>query len=157
MQQGVAELELGEESAGRIRRPGAGRKAVMETDPGIMDALLGLVEPTRRGDPESALCWTTLSLKHLAGELSAAGHRVSTWTVANLLREQGFSLQANAKTIEGNQHPDRDGQFCYLNAQAMGHAGSGDPVISVDTKKKELVGEYRNSGREWRPKANRYR
>jgi hypothetical protein len=152
VQQGVAELELGEESAGRIRRPGAGRKAVMETDPGIMDALLGLVEPTRRGDPESALCWTTLSLKHLAGELSAAGHRVSTWTVANLLREQGFSLQANAKTIEGNQHLDRDGQFCYLNAQAMGHAGSGDPVISVDTKKKELVGEYRNSGREWRPK-----
>jgi hypothetical protein len=115
-------------------------------------ALLGLVEPTRRGDPESALSWTTLSLQHLAAELTGLGHAASTWTVANLLREQGFSLQANAKTIEGRQHPDRDGQFCYLNARAMDHTDAGDPVISVDTKKKELVGEFKNGGREWRPK-----
>lgn len=152
VQQGVAELESGVEPTGRVRRPGAGRKAVTESDPGVVAALLALVEPTRRGDPESALCWTTLSLKHLAVELTASGHRVSTWTVANLLRAQGFSLQANTKTIEGNQHPDRDGQFCYLNAQAMDHATCGDPVISVDTKKKELIGGYKNNGREWRPK-----
>ena len=124
-----------------MRRPGAGRKTVTQTDRGIVEALLGLVEPTRRGDPESALSWTTLSLQHLAVELTGLGHAASTWTVANLLREQGFSLQANAKTIEGRQHPDRDGQFCYLNGRAMDHTDAGDPVISVDTKKKELVGE----------------
>ena len=151
VQQGVAELERGEEPTGRVRRPGAGRKPVTQTDPGIVAALLGLVEPTRRGDPESALSWTTLSLQHLAAELTGLGHAASTWTVANLLREQGFSLQANAKTIEGRQHPDRDGQFCYLNARAMDHTDAGDPVISVDTKKKELVGEFKNGGREWRP------
>ena len=151
VQQGVAELDRGEEPTGRVRRPGAGRKPVTQTDPGVVDALLALVEPTRRGDPESALCWTTLSLAHLARELSSGGHRVSTWTVANLLREQGFSLQANTKTVEGSQHPDRDGQFSYLNAQALDHVASGDPVISVDTKKKELVGDFKNSGREWAP------
>ncbi len=113
--------------------------------------MLSLVEPTRRGDPESALCWTTLSLKHLVDELTDLGYRVSTWSVANLLREQGFSLQGNSKTIEGRQHPDRDGQFCHLNAQAVAFAAAGDPVISVDTKKKELVGEFLNKGREWRP------
>lgn len=152
VQQGVAELERGEEPTGRVRRPGAGRKPVTRTDPGIVAALLGLVEPTRRGDPESALSWTTLSLQHLAAELTGMGHAASTWTVANLLRDEGFSLQANAKTVEGNQHPDRDGQFAYLNAQAMDHTLAGDPVISVDTKKKELVGQFKNSGREWRPK-----
>ena len=152
VQQGVAELERGDPPSGRVRRPGAGRRPVTETDPGIVDALLWLVEPTRRGDPESALSWTTLSLKHLCDELTAAGHPASTWTIANLLREQGFSLQANVKTIEGRQHPDRDGQFSYLNAQAMDHTTAGDPVISVDTKKKELIGEFRNNGREWLPK-----
>ncbi len=151
VQQGVAELERGERPAGRVRRPGAGRKPLTKTYPGMVPALLSLVEPTRRGDPQSALCWTTLSLKHLAAELTAMGHPASTWTVANLLREQGFSLQANAKQIEGNQHPDRDGQFCYLNAAAMEHTRSGDPVLSVDTKKKELVGTYKNGGREWAP------
>jgi hypothetical protein len=154
VQQGVAELESGEEPTGRIRRPGAGRKPITETDPGIVDALLGLVEPTRRGDPESALCWTTLSTQKLASELSAAGHPVSAVRVAQLLKEQGFSLQANAKQIEGSQHPDRDVQFCYLNDQVAGHAGVGCPVISVDTKKKELVGTFKNGGREWRPKGN---
>jgi len=151
VQAGVAELERGEDPAGRVRRPGAGRKSVVQTDPGVVDALLSLVEPTRRGDPESALCWTTLSLKHLVDELTDLGYRVSTWSVANLLREQGFSLQGNSKTIEGRQHPDRDRQFSHLNAQAVAFAAAGDPVISVDTKKKELVGEFLNKGREWRP------
>ncbi len=152
VQQGVAELERGVEPTSRVRRPGAGRKPVTQTDPGVGDALLGLVEPTRRGDPTSALCWTTLSLAHLADELAALGHRVSTWTVANLLRAQGFSLQANSKQIEGRQHPDRDAQFSYLNARAMNHTAAKDPVISVDTKKKELIGEFKNGGREWHPK-----
>jgi hypothetical protein len=113
--------------------------------------LVTLVEATRRGDPESSLCWTTLSTRNLATELTSAGHRVGADTVARLLREQGFSLQGNAKTIEGGQHPDRDAQFCYLNDQAGQHLDAGDPVISVDTKKKELVGPYKNNGKEWRP------
>ena len=149
--QGVAELESGIAAPGRVRRPGGGRKPTAVTDPGLVSALLALVEPTRRGDPESALCWTTLSVRKLAAELTAAGHPVSHETVAQLLRAQGFSLQANAKTIEGNQHPDRDGQFSYLNDQAGQHITAGQPVISVDTKKKELVGRYRNGGAEWRP------
>lgn len=151
VQQGVAELESGEGPSSRIRRTGAGRKPITETDPGIVDALLNLVEPTRRGDPESALCWTTLSTQKLAAELSASGHPVSAVKVAQLLKEQGFSLQANTKQVEGNQHPDRDGQFFYLNDQVTGHAEAGCPVISVDTKKKELVGNFKNAGREWRP------
>jgi hypothetical protein len=149
--QGVAELESGIAPSGRVRRPGGGRKPAAVTDPGLVAALLALVEPTRRGDPESALCWTTLSTRKLAAELTAAGHPVSHETVAQLLRAQGFSLQANAKTIEGNQHPDRDGQFSYLNDQAGEHLAAGQPVISVDTKKKELVGRYKNGGAEWRP------
>ena len=149
--QGVAELESGIAPSGRVRRPGGGRKPAAVTDPGLVSALLALVEPTRRGDPESALCWTTLSVRKLAAELTAAGHPVSHETVAQLLRAQGFSLQANAKTIEGNQHPDRDGQFSYLNDQAGQHIAAGQPVISVDTKKKELVGRYKNGGAEWRP------
>jgi len=141
--QGVAELEAGVEPLGRARRAGGGRKPVTETDPALLAALLGLVEPTRRGDPESSLCWTTLSTRKLADELTGAGHRVGADTVARLLREQGFSLQGNAKTIEGAQHPDRDAQFSYLNDQAGQHLDAGDPVISVDTKKKELVGPYK--------------
>lgn len=151
---GVAELESGEEPSDRIRRPGAGRPAATVTDPGLVPALLGLVEPTRRGDPESALCWTTLSTTNLAGELTAAEHPVSADTVGKLLKEQGFSLQANAKNIEGNQHPDRDGQFSYLNDQAQQHLDAGDPVISVDAKKKELVGAYKNKGTQWRPQGD---
>lgn len=111
VQRGVAELEAGIEPSARVRRPGAGRKPIIETDPGIVDALLALVEPTRRGDPESALCWTTLSTKSLAGELSRQGHPVSAEKVAQLLKAEGFSLQANSKQVEGNQHPDRDAQF----------------------------------------------
>ncbi len=149
--QGIAELEAGDEPLGRVRRRGGGRKALSATDPGLVEALLALVEPTRRGDPCSPLCWSTLSTRKLAAELTDAGHRVGPDTVAKLLGEQGFSLQANAKTVEGGQHPDRDAQFGYLNDQAREHLAAGDPVISVDTKKKELVGAYRNGGAEWRP------
>jgi hypothetical protein len=148
---GVAELEAGEAPLGRTRRSGGGRKSLAATDPELLAALLALVEPTRRGDPESALCWTTLSTRKLAVELAAAGHRIGADTVAGLLRQQGFSLQGNAKTIEGGQHVDRDAQFSYLNDQASQHLAAGDPVISVDTKKKELVGPFKNGGAEWRP------
>ena len=148
---GVAELESGQAPLRRARRQGGGRKTATSTDPALLGALLALVEPTRRGDPESALSWTTLSTRKLADELTAAGHRVGPDTVARLLHEQGFSLQGNAKTLEGGQHPDRDGQFSYLNDRASEHLAAGDPVVSVDAKKKELVGAYKNGGKEWRP------
>jgi len=151
MSQGVSELEGGEAPLGRVRRQGGGRKKLTATDPALLAALLALVEPTRRGDPESPLCWTTLSTRKLAAELSAVGHKVGADTVARLLHEQGFSLQGNTKTIEGGQHPDRDAQFSYLNERAGQHLAAGEPVISVDTKKKELVGHYKNAGKEWRP------
>ncbi|GAA2568876.1 hypothetical protein GCM10010398_68470 [Streptomyces fimbriatus] len=123
----------------------------MDLDPGLRPALLALVEPDERGDPMSPLRWTTKSTRKLAAELTRQGHRVSADTVAGLLREEGFSLQANAKTIEGTQHPDRDAQFRYLNEQARDHRDAGDPVISVDSKKKELIGDYKNAGQQWRP------
>ena len=151
VQQGVAELEAGVEPLGRIRRTGGGRKTLTEKDPGLLPALLALVEPTRRGDPESALSWTTLSTDRLAAELTGSGHPVASDTVAKLLKGNGFSLQANAKTLEGGQHPDRDEQFSYLNDQVTDHLEAGCPVISVDTKKKELVGNFKNKGTEWRP------
>ena len=149
---GVAELESGEGPLDRVRRPGAGRKPVAVTDAGLVPALLRLVEPTRRGDPESALCWTTLSTaRRGADALTRAGHQVSPDTVAKLLKAEGFGLQANAKTIEGNQHLDRDAQFRYLNKQTEAFLGAGEPVISVDTKKKEFVGAFKNGGPDWRP------
>ena len=148
---GVAELEGGGEPLGRARAPGGGRKKLTEIDPGLKAALLALVEPGSRGDPESPLRWTTLSLRNLAAELGAAGHRVSAPTVARLLREEHFSLQGNAKTAEGRQHPDRDGQFRHISEQASAHQAAGQPVVSVDAKKKENVGEFKNAGREWRP------
>jgi transposase len=147
---GVAELEAGEEPLGRVRRPGGGRKRAADLDPGLRPALLALVEPDVRGDPMSPLRWTTKSLRVLAAELTRQGHRVSADTVADLLHEEGFSLQGNAKALEGSQHPDRDAQFRYINEQVKAHLGSQDPVVSVDTKKKELVGPFKNSGREWR-------
>jgi hypothetical protein len=149
---GVSELDSGAEPLGRARRPGGGRKRAADTDPGLRPALLALVEPDERGDPMSPLRWTTKSARKLAAELTAQGHKVSADTVGDLLRAGGFSLQGNAKTIEGKQHPDRDAQFRYINEQVKAHQGSGDPVISVDTKKKELVGQFKNAGREWRPK-----
>jgi hypothetical protein len=148
---GVGELDSGAEPLGRVRRPGGGRKRAADVDPGLVPALLALVEPGERGDPVSPLRWTTKSTRKLAAELTAQGHKVGADTVADLLRAEGFSLQGNAKTIEGKQHPDRDAQFRYISEQARAHQDAGDPVISVDTKKKELVGEFRNAGREWRP------
>jgi transposase len=149
---GVDELDSGAEPLGRARRPGGGRKRAAELDPELRPALLALVEPQERGDPMSPLRWTTKSTRTLAGELTRQGHRVGADTVADLLREEGFSLQGNAKTTEGTQHPDRDAQFRYINEQVKAHQDSIDPVISVDTKKKENIGEFKNGGREWRPK-----
>jgi Rhodopirellula transposase DDE domain len=149
---GVDEVEAGGKPLGRTRRPGGGRKPAAESDPDLGPALLALVEPGSRGDPGSPLRWTTKSLRRLQAELAVAGHRASAPTVAKLLRAEGFSLQANAKTIEGAQHPDRDAQFRYLNDHAVDHIGTGDPVISVDAKKKELVGQFKNGGREWLPR-----
>ena len=149
---GVAELDSGAEPLGRARRPGGGRKRAGDMDPGLRPALLALVEPEERGDPMSPLRWTTKSTRTLAGELTRQGHRVGADTVGDLLRAEGFSLQGNAKTIEGQRHPDRDAQFRYINEQVKAHQGTADPVISVDTKKKENVGEFKNGGREWRPK-----
>jgi hypothetical protein len=151
---GVAELESGAEPLGRARRPGGGRKRAAEADPGLVPALLALVQPDERGDPMTPLRWTTRSTRDLAGELTRQGHRVSADTVHKLLRAEGFSLQGNAKTIEGTQHPDRDAQFRHINEQARAFRKAGDPVISVDTKKKEQVGQYANAGRAWRPQGN---
>jgi transposase len=148
---GADELDSGAEPLGRARRPGGGRKRAADLDPGLRQALLALVEPDERGDPASPLRWTTKSTRKLAAALTRQGHRVGADTVGDLLREEGFSLQGNAKTIEGRQHPDRDAQFRYISEQVKDHQGAGDPVISVDTKKKELVGQFANAGREWRP------
>src|SRR5947208_12426013 len=148
---GVEELEAGAEPLGRARRPGGGRKRAADADPGLRPALLALVEPQERGDPMSPLRWTTKSTRNLADELTRQGHQVSADTVGDLLRAEGFSLQGNAKTIEGSRHPDRDGQFRYINEQARAHIDAGEPVVSVDTKKKELVGAFKNPGRQWLP------
>ena len=148
---GVAELESGEEPLGRARRPGGGRKRAADLDSGLVPALLALVEPDQRGDPMSPLRWTTLSTRNLAAVLTSQGRVVSADTVGDLLREQGFSLQGNAKMIEGKQHADRDAQFRYIAGQARVHQDAGDPVVSVDAKKKERTGGHYNPGREWRP------
>jgi hypothetical protein len=149
---GTTEIDHGPERTGRIRRPGAGRPKVTRHDPDLLQALDGLVEPTARGDPMSPLRWTCKSTRNLADELTAQGHRVSANTVAGLLAELDYSLQATSKQVEGAQHPDRDGQFRYVNEQAGAHLAAGQPVISVDTKKKEVVGNLGNKGREWQPK-----
>ena len=152
---GAAELESGVFAPeGRVRRPGAGRKKLAEADPGLVPALLALVEDSSRGDPETPLLWTTKSAKNLAGELTGQGHRCSPQTAWRLLHGQGFSTRANAKVTEGRRHPDRDAQFRYIAAQAREHLAAGQPVISVDAKKKEEVGEYAQAGREWRPKGD---
>lgn len=148
---GVDELESGAGPLGRVRRPGGGRKKASDVDPGLRPALLALVEPQERGDPMSPLRWTTKSTRKLATVLTRQGHKVSADTVGDLLRAEGFSLQGNAKTLEGRRHPDRDAQFRYINEQVKQYQAAGDPVVSVDTKKKELVGEFKNAGREWRP------
>jgi hypothetical protein len=136
----------------RIRRAGGGRKRLTQTDPGLRAALSALVDPATRGHPESTLRWSSKSTGKLATELLRQGHRVSDRTVAALLKEEHYSLQANRKTKEGSSHPDRDAQFGYINQQAIAALKEGRPVVSVDTQKKELVGEYKNSGQEWRPR-----
>lgn len=135
----------------RIRKEGAGRKSVIETDPGLVAALEKLVEPTTRGDPESPLRWTCKSLRPLAEELTMSGHPVSYPIVGDLLRELGYSLQANRKMLEGTDHPDRNAQFEFINEQTKLRLKAGNPVISVDTKKKELVGAFKNNGTTWCP------
>jgi hypothetical protein len=136
----------------RIRRPGAGRKRLTQTDPQLLKALEALVDPVTRGHPESPLRWTCKSTTKLAEELTRREHPVTDRTVATLLKEAGYSLQANRKTREGNQHPDRNAQFEHINAQVTAFHKQRQPVISVDTKKKELVGDFRNGGKEWQPK-----
>jgi len=136
----------------RLRRKGAGRKLATVLDPGLAGALDNLVDPATRGDPESPLRWTSKSTPRLASELTAQGHPVSARTVARLLKSSGYSLQGNRKTKEGTSHPDQDAQFNHINETVRDFQQRAQPVISVDTKKKELVGEYKNGGREWRPK-----
>jgi predicted nucleic acid-binding protein len=151
---GTSEIDQGPELTRRARRPGAGRPKATAHDPGLLAALDALVEPTARGDPESPLRWTCKSTRKLADELGAQGHRVSARTVAELLAGMDYSLQATSKQVEGAQHPDRDGQFRYLNEQARRQLADSQPVISVDTKKKEVVGNLANKGREWQPKGS---
>ncbi len=150
---GIAELTGTMPSAapGRIRRPGGGRKKTVDRDPTVSDDLERLVDPATRGDPESPLRWTCKSVRTLAATLGELGHQVSHQWVAAALRDRGYGLQANRKTREGAGHPDRDAQFAHLNAVATTFLAAGDPVISVDTKKKEPGGDFKNGGREWQP------
>jgi transposase len=139
---------------GRIRRPGGGRKRTVDQDPTLVTDLEKLIEPTTRGDPQSPLRWTCKSVRRLAAELTRQGHRTSHRMVAALLQQLGYSLQANRKTIEGTRHPDRNAQFEHINARVRASLRQGEPAISVDTKKKELVGNFKNAGREWRPRGH---
>jgi hypothetical protein len=139
---------------GRSRVPGGGRKRAGELDPGLADALDKLVDPETRGDPMTPLRWTSKSLRTLAGQLRAEGHQASASLVQRLLHEAGYSLQANAKTLEGSQHPDRDAQFRHIHDTAARFLSAGDPVVSVDAKKKENVGQFKNGGREYQPKGS---
>jgi transposase len=151
---GLRELKSDETSSlpvSRVRRPGAGGKALTRTQPELIKALDALVEPTCRGDPESPLRWTCKSVRRLAAELQRQGFTIGRQKVADLLHELGYSLQANRKTREGGQHPDRNAQFEYIAAQVRRFQNHGQPVISVDTKKKELVGNFKNTGKEWHP------
>jgi hypothetical protein len=153
--QGIKELRRKVPPAGpappRIRREGGGRKRVVDKDATLLEDLDRLVDPATRGDPESPLRWTCKSVRRLAEELQQEGHAVSYRTVAELLRAMDYSLQANQKTSEGSQHADRDEQFEHINRKAQRYLKQGEPVISVDTKKKELVGDFKNAGREWQP------
>jgi Rhodopirellula transposase DDE domain len=149
---GLREMEEGTvPPPGRIRRPGGGRKKILAHDPRLPAALDRLIDPETRGDPESPLRWICKSTRTLAAQLTRRKHPVSHMKVAQLLREQGYSLQGNRKTEEGGDHPDRDAQFRHINTQVKGALAKGTPVISVDTKKKELVGNYENGGRQWLP------
>src|SRR5246127_4391342 len=149
---GLAELRSAEpQHSSRIRRAGGGRKPKVETEPGLLEALATLVQSAIRGDPEAALLWVSKSQRHLATALAERGFTVGQKLVGRLLRRLGFSLQANRKTREGASHPDRNAQFEYINARINAFQAAGQPAISVDTKKKELVGDFKNAGRELRP------
>lgn len=137
-----------------IRKEGGGRKRLVEREPMLLSALEGLVEPTTRGDPENPLRWTCLSTRQLAAALEKQGYRIGRQAVAYLLGKLGYSLQGNQKTKEGSSHPDRDDQFRYIHGRVEDFQRRGQPVVSVDTKKKELVGDFKNGGREWRPKGD---
>jgi hypothetical protein len=151
IQQGLRELTGAVAPLERVRRVGGGRRSLAERNPALLTDLEALVDPDTRGDPMSPLRWTCKSTRQLAGALQERGHRVGYRTVAALLDQAGYSLQAAAKTLEGSQHPDRDAQFHYLNDQVKAFLAAGQPVVSVDAKKKELVGTFKNGGREWQP------
>jgi hypothetical protein len=153
IRKGRQEIERGVEAKGRVRRAGAGRPGIEKTQPGVKEALERLVDPITRGDPMSPLRWTCKSRAKLASTLSSDGWRVSSTTVGRLLHELGYSLQSVRKSREGTAHPDRNEQFEYINTTAASFLRSKQPVISVDTKKKELVGDFKNGGQEWQPRA----
>ena len=153
VRRGLEELDSQERvAAGRVRRPGGGRVPILEREPGLAEDLERLVDPVTRGDPQSPLRWTSKSAAKLAGALGGLGHRVSDRTVLRLLKAMGYSLQANQKTREGAQHPDRDAQFEHINRTVAEAIAAGQPVISVDTKKRELIGDFKAVGREFEPK-----
>jgi hypothetical protein len=153
VRRGRAEAEAGAgPGVGRSRRPGGGRRRAEDNDPELVASLEALIDPQTRGDPMSPLRWTSKSIRTLTRALQEKGHKLTAMVTRRLLLERGYSLQANAKTTEGGQHVDRDAQFGYLNARAAEHLAAGDAVVSVDTKKKELVGSYKNNGREWHRK-----
>jgi len=152
---GMREVESGEAlPLGRIRRPGGGRKKVIQTDATLLPDVDRLVEPTVSGNPENPLLWTSKSVRKLARELRALGHDICHRTVADVLRDAGYTLQSNQKSQEGRSHPDRDAQFRHINRTVLAFQRKRQPVISVDTKKKELIGNFKNAGREWRPKSS---
>jgi transposase len=154
VRKGLRELDERPLEAGRVRRPGAGRPAAEDSDPKLLEVLRGLVGDDTRGDPERVLLWTAKSARGLADELAERGHPVGFRTVPRLLRKLGYSLQSARKTLEGRQHPDRDAQFGHINAAVAAAVAAKQPAISIDTKKKELVGEFKNAGREWHPKGD---
>ena len=149
VRKGLRELDEPPLEEGRVRKAGAGRPALEESDPKLLDTLKALLQSDTRGDPERVLLWTSKSSRNLAAELTAQGHPVGFRTVPKLLRKLGYSLQSPRKTLEGKQHPDRDAQFQHINDTVSRAVAGGQPAISIDTKKKELVGEFKNPGREW--------
>ena len=152
IRKGIREIDSDNRlEGGRVRRRGGGRKPIVETDPELIEALERLVADDCRGDPTQVLLWTSKSVRNLAGELRERGHEAHYTTVAALLRSLGYSLQSNRKALEGSQHPDRDAQFRLINDRVAAAIAAGEPAISIDIKKKELVGEFANRGREWRP------
>ena len=155
IRKGIGEIDAGQRlEGGRVRKRGGGRKPIAESDPELVVALELLVAEDCRGDPMQVLLWTSKSVRRLAAELREQGHEVHFTTVAALLRSLGYSLQSNRKTLEGAQHPDRDAQFRLINERVGAAIAAGEPAISIDTKKKELVGVFKNAGREWRAKGD---